>query len=68
METVIFLLIVLPDLPLPSHLPTKLETAIYAGTPLHDIGEINKLLNHEQDPLVIQQITSALSEVDTGFL
>ena len=58
----------LPDLPLPSHLPTKLETAIHTGTPIHDIGEVNKLLNHEQDPLVIQQIVSALSGVDTGFL
>lgn len=63
-----FLLTVLPDLPLPSHLPTKLETAIYSGTPLHDAGEISKFLNYEHDPVVFQQIASALSEVDTGFL
>lgn len=63
-----FLPTVLPDLPLPSHLPTKLEKAIYSGTPLHDTGEINKFLNHEHDPLVVQQIASVLSEVDTGFL
>ncbi|XP_065906128.1 nipped-B-like protein [Dysidea avara] len=58
----------LPDLPLPSHLPTRLETAIYSGTPLHDVNEINKLLNSQQDPVVVQQMASVLCEVDTGFL
>ena len=59
---------VLPDLPLPSHLPTKLETNIYNGTPLHDTGEISKFLNYDHDSAVVQQIASALAEVDTGFL
>ena len=59
---------VLPDLPLPSHLPTKLETTIYNGTPLHDTGEISKFLNYDHDSAVVQQIASALAEVDTGFL
>ena len=64
----IFNPLVLPDLPLPSHLPTRLETAIYSGTPLHDVNEINKLLNSQQDPVVVQQMASVLCEVDTGFL
>ena len=63
-----FLRTVLPDVPLPSHLPTKLETAIYSGTPLHNVEEISEFLNYEHDPAVVQQIASVLTEVDTGFL
>jgi len=41
---------------------------MFSGTPLHDMNEISKLLNNQQDPVVVQQMASVLCEVDTGFL
>lgn len=59
------LFIVLPDLPLPTYIPTPLESTIRGCEELKT--ETNRLLN-TSDPQLCTQITKALSSVDTSFL
>lgn len=56
---------VLPDLPLPSHLPTSLESSILYPSPLRD--DTKKILNTASTP-VSQRIAAALSKVNLDFL
>ena len=56
---------VLPDLPLPSHLPTSLESSILYPTPLRD--DTKKILN-TASTAVSQRIAAALGKVNLDFL
>lgn len=62
---VIFCFPVLPDLPLPTYLPTPLEATVLGQGELRN--ESRRLLN-STDPQLYSQITKALSTVDTSFL